>query len=134
MLTMEMGERMGVGLCQSGLFGLVGVAPKSTWAILARTYLCNPVPYQKDRFVSATSKSQLSKTDICDRLITPALEQAGWTLEQHILRAYTLRPGHLVVRGAFRAEQSRIFRNLRHHLAAALMQAASRIFIYLLGK
>ncbi len=45
------------------------------------------------------SKAQLSETDICDRFITPALEQAGWTREQHILREYTLRPGRVVVRG-----------------------------------
>lgn len=41
--------------------------------------------------MSLPSKSQLSEADICDRFITPALEQAGWTLEQHILREYTLR-------------------------------------------
>lgn len=49
--------------------------------------------------MSASPKSHLSETDICDRFITPALEQAGWTLEQHILREYTLRPGRVVVRG-----------------------------------
>ncbi|MDH4417124.1 MAG: DEAD/DEAH box helicase family protein [Acidovorax sp.] len=49
--------------------------------------------------MSASPKSHLSETDICDRFITPALVQAGWTLEQHILREYTLRPGRVVVRG-----------------------------------
>lgn len=49
--------------------------------------------------MSASPKSHLSETDICDRFITPALQQAGWTLEQHILREYTLRPGRVVVRG-----------------------------------
>nr|WP_296018575.1 DEAD/DEAH box helicase family protein [uncultured Acidovorax sp.] len=49
--------------------------------------------------MSASPKSHLSETDICDRFITPALAQAGWTLEQHILREYTLRPGRVVVRG-----------------------------------
>jgi len=49
--------------------------------------------------VSVPSKAQLSETDICDRFITPALVQAGWTREQHILREYTLRPGRVVVRG-----------------------------------
>lgn len=49
--------------------------------------------------MSVPSKSQLSETDICDRFITPALVQAGWTREQHILREYTLRPGRVVVRG-----------------------------------
>lgn len=45
------------------------------------------------------SKAHLSETDICDRFITPAMVQAGWTREQHILREYTLRPGRVVVRG-----------------------------------
>ena len=49
--------------------------------------------------MSVPSKAQLSETDICDRFITPALVQAGWTREQHILREYTLRPGRVVVRG-----------------------------------
>ena len=49
--------------------------------------------------MSASPKSHLSETDICDRFITRALEQAGWTLEQHILREYTLRRGRVVVRG-----------------------------------
>lgn len=49
--------------------------------------------------MSASPKSHLSEADICDRFITPALVQAGWTREQHILREYTLRPGRVVVRG-----------------------------------
>ena len=49
--------------------------------------------------MSASPKSHLSETDICDRFITPAMVQAGWTREQHILREYTLRPGRVVVRG-----------------------------------
>ena len=49
--------------------------------------------------MSALPKSHLSETDICDRFITPAMVQAGWTREQHILREYTLRPGRVVVRG-----------------------------------
>lgn len=49
--------------------------------------------------MSASPKSHLSETDICDRFITPALVHAGWTREQHILREYTLRPGRVVVRG-----------------------------------
>jgi len=42
---------------------------------------------------------QLSETDICDRFITPALQRAGWGVQQHILREYTLRPGRMVVGG-----------------------------------
>jgi hypothetical protein len=44
--------------------------------------------------VSVSPKSQLSEIDIYDRFITPALVQAGWTREQHILRF-----GRVVVRG-----------------------------------
>lgn len=49
--------------------------------------------------MSASHKSHLSETDICDQFITPALLRAGWTIQQHILREYTLRPGRVVVRG-----------------------------------
>ncbi|RYF53284.1 MAG: DEAD/DEAH box helicase, partial [Comamonadaceae bacterium] len=49
--------------------------------------------------MSASPKSHLSETDICDQFITPALLRAGWTIQQHILREYTLRPGRVVVRG-----------------------------------
>ena len=49
--------------------------------------------------MSAPHKSQLSETDICDQYITPALQRAGWSIQQHILREYTLRPGRVVVRG-----------------------------------
>ena len=49
--------------------------------------------------MSAPHKSQLSETDICDQCITPALQRAGWSLQAHILREYTLRPGRVVVRG-----------------------------------
>lgn len=43
--------------------------------------------------------TRLSETDICDQCITPALQRAGWSVQQHILREYTLRPGRVVVRG-----------------------------------
>ncbi|WP_311230891.1 EcoAI/FtnUII family type I restriction enzme subunit R [Acidovorax sp. WCS2018Noco2-16] len=49
--------------------------------------------------MSPSHKSQLSETDICDQFITPALLGAGWSVQQHILREYTLRPGRVVVRG-----------------------------------
>ncbi|RYH55569.1 MAG: DEAD/DEAH box helicase, partial [Alcaligenaceae bacterium] len=49
--------------------------------------------------MSASHKSHLSETDICDQFITPALLSAGWSVQQHILREYTLRPGRVVVRG-----------------------------------
>lgn len=43
-------------------------------------------------------KRKLSETEICDRCITPALEQAGWQKAQ-IRREYTLTEGQIIVRG-----------------------------------
>ncbi|PNW44468.1 UNVERIFIED_CONTAM: restriction endonuclease [Euhalothece sp. KZN 001] len=43
-------------------------------------------------------KRKLSETEICDRYITPALEQAGWQKAQ-IRREYTLTEGRIIVRG-----------------------------------
>ena len=43
-------------------------------------------------------KRKLSETDICDRCITPALEEAGWQKGQ-IRREYTLTQGRIIVRG-----------------------------------
>ena len=45
------------------------------------------------------TKKALSETDICDKFITPAIQQAGWNLDEQIFREYTLRPGRMVVRG-----------------------------------
>jgi type I restriction enzyme, R subunit len=45
------------------------------------------------------TKKTLSETDICDKFITPAIQQAGWDLHEQIFREYTLRPGRMVVRG-----------------------------------
>lgn len=49
--------------------------------------------------MSIRHQGQLSETDICDQFTTPALLRAGWSIQQHILREYTLRPGRIVVRG-----------------------------------
>jgi len=43
-------------------------------------------------------KRELSETEICDRYITPALEQAGWQKRQ-IRREYRLTQGQIIVRG-----------------------------------
>jgi len=43
-------------------------------------------------------KRELSETEICDRCITPALEQAGWQKSQ-IRREYRLTQGRIIVRG-----------------------------------
>ena len=42
---------------------------------------------------------KLSEADICAKLITPALNRAGWGEAEQIYREYTLRPGRVVVRG-----------------------------------
>lgn len=44
-------------------------------------------------------KSRLSEADICEKFITPAIQQAGWDTIEQIYREYTLRPGRVVVRG-----------------------------------
>ncbi|MEO5796149.1 MAG: DEAD/DEAH box helicase family protein, partial [Rhodoferax sp.] len=44
-------------------------------------------------------KKKLSESDICDKFIRPAMEQAGWQGMDQIYREYTLREGRVVVRG-----------------------------------
>jgi type I restriction enzyme R subunit len=48
---------------------------------------------------SALDKKSLSESDICDKFISPAVQQAGWDVHEQIYREYTLRPGRMVVRG-----------------------------------
>jgi type I restriction enzyme R subunit len=45
------------------------------------------------------NKKSLSEADICEKLISPALVQAGWNTIEQIFREYTLRVGRVVVRG-----------------------------------
>ena len=44
-------------------------------------------------------KKDLSETDICDKFITPAIENAGWDQMKQIRREVTLAPGPIIVRG-----------------------------------
>ncbi|MCX5946825.1 MAG: DEAD/DEAH box helicase family protein, partial [Cyanobacteria bacterium] len=44
------------------------------------------------------NKCSLSETEICDRFITPALQQAGWLLER-MRREYSFTDGRIIVRG-----------------------------------
>jgi type I restriction enzyme R subunit len=44
------------------------------------------------------NKRALSETEICDRLITPALQRAGWLLER-MRREYSFTDGRIIVRG-----------------------------------
>ncbi len=41
----------------------------------------------------------LTETETCMRLITPALEAAGWDIQTQIRREYTFTAGRLTVRG-----------------------------------
>ena len=45
-------------------------------------------------------KTNLSESDICDKFIRPAMEQAGWNGFDQIFREYPLRAGRVVVRGS----------------------------------
>lgn len=62
------------------------------------------------------NKRELSETEICDRCITPALEQAGWQKGQ-IRREYTLTQGRIIVRGKLvaRGKRKRADYVLFHH-------------------
>ena len=46
------------------------------------------------------NKKNLSESDICDKFIRPAMEQAGWNGLDQIYREYPLRAGRVVVRGS----------------------------------
>ncbi|MBU3738363.1 MAG: DEAD/DEAH box helicase, partial [Rhodoferax sp.] len=45
------------------------------------------------------NKKGLSESDICDKYIRPAMEQAGWHALNQIFREFPLRAGRVVVRG-----------------------------------
>jgi type I restriction enzyme R subunit len=48
----------------------------------------------------ALNKKNLSESDLCDKFIRPAMEQAGWNGLDQIYREYPLRAGRVVVRGS----------------------------------
>ena len=52
-------------------------------------------------------KKTLSEADICEKFITPAIQQAGWNTVEQIYREYTLRPGRVVVRGNYAARDKK---------------------------
>ena len=47
----------------------------------------------------ALDKKKLSESDICDKFIRPAMEQAGWHGLEQIFREFPLRAGRMVVNG-----------------------------------
>lgn len=54
----------------------------------------------KDGAICRMHKTNLSESDICDKFIRPAMEQAGWNGLDQIFREYPLRAGRVVVRGS----------------------------------
>ena len=44
-------------------------------------------------------KKSLSKIDICNLFITPAIKKSGWDQRTQIRREVTLTPGPIIVRG-----------------------------------
>jgi len=57
--------------------------------------------------VHSMNKKQLSERDICTKIITPALEQAGWDIAIQIREEFPLTLGRVIVRGKLhtRAQQ-----------------------------
>lgn len=45
------------------------------------------------------NKNSLSESDLCDKVIRPAILQAGWHTLDQIYAQYPLRAGRVVVRG-----------------------------------
>jgi hypothetical protein len=45
------------------------------------------------------NKKQLSERDICTKLITPALVQAGWDVKTQVREEFPLTKGRIIVRG-----------------------------------
>lgn len=45
------------------------------------------------------TKKDLSESDLCDKVIRPAIVQAGWHTLDQIYAQYPLRAGRVVVRG-----------------------------------
>lgn len=56
---------------------------------------------------TSLDKKTLSEADICEKYISPALQQAGWDAVEQVYREYTLRPGRVVVRGRQAARDKR---------------------------
>lgn len=69
------------------------------------------------------TKRALSETEICDRFITPALQQAGWLLER-MRREYSFTDGRIIVRGRLVSRGRR--KRADYLLVDELQQAISR--------
>ena len=55
------------------------------------------------------NKNNLSESDLCDKVIRPAIVQAGWHTLDQIYAQYPLRAGRVVVRGkTARRDQSTV--------------------------
>ncbi|GEM48645.1 EcoAI/FtnUII family type I restriction enzme subunit R [Deinococcus cellulosilyticus] len=51
-------------------------------------------------------KKNLSEQDICNKFITPALQKAGWDLQEQIFAEYQITKGRVTVRGQLHARGS----------------------------
>jgi type I restriction enzyme R subunit len=49
--------------------------------------------------VTQLNKTTLSESDICDKFIRPAMEQADWNGMDQIYREFPLRAGRVSLRG-----------------------------------
>ena len=49
--------------------------------------------------MTSNNKKSFSERDVCTKLITPALQQAGWDLLEQIREELTLTQGRVFVRG-----------------------------------
>ena len=61
--------------------------------------LWHSLGHSTSSLVTQLNKSSLSESDICDKFIRPAMEQAGWNGMDQIYREFPLRAGRVSVRG-----------------------------------
>ena len=47
----------------------------------------------------ADAMAHLNESETCMRLITPAIQQAGWDIERQVRREYAFTKGKIIVRG-----------------------------------
>jgi type I restriction enzyme R subunit len=76
------------------------------------------------------NKNNLSESDLCDKVIRPAIVDAGWHTLDQIFAQYPLRAGRVVVRGktAKRDQSTVLFADfvlfLRPNIPLAIVEAS----------
>ncbi|ADH87248.1 EcoAI/FtnUII family type I restriction enzme subunit R [Desulfurivibrio alkaliphilus] len=53
--------------------------------------------------MDSATKKQLSERDICSKFITPAIERAGWDLQEQVREEFSFTAGRIIVRGRLHA-------------------------------